>query len=216
MAGIYRFGESAITHNDYFVLGTQHPLQSIAPGKLAIKSDSAHDFPKGKGASQLQVVGFNKEGKKTSEFVTLNGIEPVTTFFEYVALDVVRVSSGGENAGNIQFFDISGEEVLFIKAGHNQSERTLYRATSSGAILGYGAGVFGDPNYAGAFITLSVISQGRRKLIHKFSLSQFATTNYNHEFRTQPQFKEGDTIVVEAYTEGKQTTVYGWLELEVE
>lgn len=216
MATIYRFGESEITSNSNFVLGTQHPLQSLAPGKLAIKSSSEQDLPKGKGASQLQVVGFNKEGKKTSEFVTLNGVEPVTTFFEYVAIDVVRVSAGGENAGRIQFFDISGNEVLVIREKQNESSRTLYRATGDGAILSYGASVFGDPNYAGAFITLSVISKGRKKLIHKFSLSQFASTNYNYEFRAQPQFKEGDTIVVEAYTEGKRTFVYGWMELEVE
>lgn len=126
------------TTEDMWPIGTPRVLPA-AGAVASLVSDSAADdgSPEGTGAHIVKVEGLDDTWTEISEEVTLNGVGAVTTTAEFYRINrmyIVKVGSGGVNAGNITA-SISGAAQAYIEAGEGQTHQTLYTVPAGKTLI---------------------------------------------------------------------------------
>ena len=109
------------------------------PTGATINSSSASDTAAGTGAQRVRVVGWNQAWELEDDEIDLAGTSPVTTakkFWRIHSSRVVRVGSGGNNAGQIDVkIDSQFASVIAITDNRSLGAHFTIPPRRSGVLL---------------------------------------------------------------------------------
>lgn len=115
--------------SDLWSHGGMYPFLSIKQ-TITVVSDNTQDKPSGTGAHTLDLYGLDYKWKLRKEKITLNGLTPVNSKFEYMRVHraiIVKAGSTGGNIGTISFKDLSESIVRAeIQPCCNQTLMAVY------------------------------------------------------------------------------------------
>ena len=106
---------------------------ALVAATLSITSSSVNDVAAGTGARTLMVEGLDDSYNIVQESITLNGLTPVTSLFQYLRVNRAYVITAGtveKNDGDITLSDGVGV-MAFIEASAGQTTKATYTVPAS-------------------------------------------------------------------------------------
>lgn len=184
-----------------------------------LTSSSANDAAAGSGARTVTVNGLNGDYTDTTETVTLNGTNAVSTVNSYVIVHrmiVATAGSGGTNAGTILATAATDSTVTTaIVIGKGQSQLGIYQVPAgyTGYVYKYGGSMNGG---AGANVDLELFAKplgGVFNLKSTINLAETGSGYADREFTFPNAFAAKTTLKLTATSDAANSNVVGFFDL---
>lgn len=214
MAVVYRHGLTRVSDSDgEKLVGSYSTPFFLKQTRLFVTSTSEKDSVEGDGASQLVVTGFDAENKRKTEFLTLKGINSSFTTNEYKYLDRIYVKGDKVNYGVIHIHNADGSHIGSIQEKSLSTNNPFYHVTQENTkLLGFGACVEIDSKDEPVTLSLYVLKNKRRLLVHRAFVNSGSTNKYSHSFNDYVLGVD-DTVALYVSTKGTNINVSGWVEV---